>query len=243
MGILLTDLLNNYRMIMGAAAVGGLIGLLASYKEIGKIIRMARTSTSDIGSLSMDEQVEIVGSADCESSIYSPITQKPCVLWQVEVSEMRSTRKNSGWVTVYSDRSTAPFDVSDATGRVQVDPAGRVEILLRDDNEQSSGLFSSFDEQTQSALSELDVRTKDFLNLNKALRVRERYIEKGDQIYLLGKTTFQNGTRTMDGSAPLIVSDHSERKVRGRFIRQVFINAFIGALLGGVFIISVMNNK
>jgi len=229
----LLDLLNNNRMVILGGALGGFLGLLLSYRDLGKIIRMLRTSTGDIASLPADEQVEIVGKAGGEAPLQSPITKTPCVLWQVVVSERRSSGRSSRWVTVYYATSTAPFDVYDDTGRMRIHPGRGVELLLQDDVKKSSGIFSSLDEQTRTALNEMGVDTKGFLNLNKAMRVQERYIEQGDQIYLLGKTSAKVRARVMDGEdSPLIVSDHSELRLLCKFAWQVFINALIGVVVG-----------
>lgn len=236
----LLELLKNNLMVILGAVLGGFIGLLVSHREIRKIIRMARTSTGEIGSLPMDEQVEVVGNADGTSSISSPITKTTCILWQVEVKELRKSGKSSHWVTVYSNKSTTPFDVYDASGRVRVQPGSQTELLLQDDEKQSSSLFSALDEQTQAVLSELGINTKGLLNMNKRMQVYERYIEKGDQIYLLGKTVIQNGTKTMDGDAPLIVSDQSELRLLSRFIGQVVMSALIGTIIGAVIFLSFM---
>jgi hypothetical protein len=236
----LLDLVKNNLMVILGFFVGGLIGLLVSHREIGKIIRMARTSTGEIGSLPMDEQVEVVGSADGGAVIESPITKKPCVLWQIEVKELRKSGKSSHWVTVYSNKSTTPFDVYDVSGRVRVQPGSQTELLLRDDEKQSSSLFSALDEQTQKILGELGINTKGLLNMNKRMQVYERYIEKGDQIYALGRTTIQNGTKTIDGNTPLIVSDQSELRLLTRYIWQVVMSALIGAAIGAVIFLSFM---
>lgn len=229
----LLDLLNNNLTVILGGALGGFLGLLLAYKDLGKIFRIFRTSTGEIVSVPVDEQVEIVGKADGEGSLHSPITKTPCVLWQVEVAERRRSGKSSRWVTVHSATSTAAFDVYDGTGRMRVYPSQGVELLLRADASKSSGIFSSLDEQTQTALSEMGVDTKGFLNLNKTLRVQERYIERGDQIYLLGKTSSKVGARVMDGEdSPLIVSDHSELRLLGKFIWQVFMNALAGVIVG-----------
>jgi hypothetical protein len=240
MGALLDLLKDNLVVILGGV-VGALLGLLLSYGQIGKIIRMFRTSTGEIASLPADEQVEIVGKADGEATLQSPIAKTRCVLWQVVVSERRSSGKRSRWVTVYSNTSTAPFDVYDGTGRIRVYPSRPMELLLQDDVSKASGIFYSLDEQTKTALNELGVDTKGFLNLNKTMRVQERYIEQGDQVYLLGRTSLQSGARVMDGDSPLIVSDHSELRLLGRFSWQVLINALIGVFVGAVLTFSIMN--
>lgn len=241
MGTLLNDLLNNNMMGLLGGALGGFIGLLLSYKGIGKMIRILRTSTGEISSFLSDDQVEIVGKVDGETFIHSPITKTSCVLWQVVVSEKRSSGKNSHWVTVYSDTSKTPFDVYDGTGRVQVYPSRQMELLLRDDVNKSSGIFNSLDEQIQTALNELGVDTKGFLNLNKAMRVQERYVEQGDQIYLLGKLSSKNGRQAMDEDSPLIVSDHSELQLLGRFFWKVLINVLIGVVCGVVLSLYITN--
>lgn len=239
MDALLNFLNDNWMVILGGAA-GGFVGLLVSWRELGKIFRMLRTSTGEIASLPGDEYVEVVGRAESRNPIPSPITQTPCVLWQVLVSERRSSGRSSRWVVVRSPMSTDSFEVSDGTGRVQVHPIRGVELLLRDDVKKSSGLFRSLDEQTQAALTKMGVDTKGLLNMNKAMRVQERFIEPGDQVYVLGKTYTSGGQRMLDGeSAPLMISDRSELSLLGRFAGQVFINILggtvIGALLGFYF--------
>lgn len=231
----LLDLLNeNLWVILGGGA-GGFIGLLVSWRELGKIFRMLRTSTGEIATLPVDEYVEVVGRADSQNLLHSPITQTPCVLWQVLVSERRSSGKSSRWVVVRSPTSTESFDVSDGTGRVQVHPIRGVELLLRDDVKKSSGIFHSLDEQTQVALNKMGLDTKGFLNMNKPMRVQERYIEPGDQVYLLGKTHTSSGLRMLDGdSAPLMISDHSELSLLGRFAWRVFVNILLFIVIGAM---------
>jgi len=232
MDTLLKELLNSNLVFVLAGALGGLAGLLLSYKEMGKIIRMIRTSTAEIGSLPADEQVQIVGQADGDTILSSPITRTNCVLWQVTVSERRSSGKSSHWVKIYNNTSTSPFDVYDATGRMRLYPGRSLELLLKDDVHKSSGVFYSLDEQTQAALKQLGVDTKGFLNMNRPLRVQERYLEKGDEIYVLGKTVSKNGAKLMDSESALIVSDQSELRLVGKFLWQIFVNTLIGVVFG-----------
>lgn len=218
---------NRNMMVILAGAAGGFFGLLLSYKDLGKLFRMIRTSTSEIAHISADEQVEIIGRADSPTTLHSPITKTPCVLWQVQVMERRSSGRSSRWVTVYSNTSSAPFDVHDSTGRMRIQPSPRLELHLRDDVKKSSGLFTSLDEQTQAALSEMGVSSKGLFNMNKNMRVHERFLEQGDEVYVLGRTSLSQGARAMDGeNHPLIVSDQSELRLLGRFMWRVTGNVF-----------------
>ncbi|HRQ22955.1 MAG TPA: GIDE domain-containing protein [Anaerolineales bacterium] len=211
-----------------SGGTGGFVGLLLSYKDFGKLFRMIGTSTGEIAHISADEQVEIVGKADSKITLHSPITKTPCVLWQVAVMEKRSSGRSSRWVTVYSNTSTEPFDVYDATGRMRIQPNPRMELHLRDDVKKSSGLFTSLDEQTQAVLSEMGVSSKGLFNFNKNMRVHERFLEQGDQVYVLGRTSLSQGARVMDGeNHPLIVSDQSELRLLGRFLWRVIGNVLI----------------
>jgi len=224
---LLVFVKDNWMLILAGAA-GGFVGLLLSYKDLGKLFRMIRTSTGEIAHFAADEQVEVVGRADSATTLHSPITKTPCVLWQVAVMERRSSGRSSRWVTVYSSASTEPFDVYDATGRMRIQPNPRMELHLRDDVKKSSGLFTSLDEQTQAALSEMGISSKGLMNFNKNMRVHERFLEQGDEVYVLGRTSLSQGARVMDGeNHPLIVSDQSELRLLGRFLWRVIGNVLI----------------
>jgi hypothetical protein len=142
--------------------------------------------------------------------------------------ERRRSGRSSRWVTVYSNTSTEPFDVYDVTGRIRIQPSQRMELILRDDVKKSSGLFTSLDKQTQTALSEMGISSKGTFNFNKNMRVHERFLEQGDEVYVLGRTSLSQGARAMDGeNHPMIVSDQSELRLLGRFFWRV-----IGNILG-----------
>jgi hypothetical protein len=229
----LLDLLKDNLMVILGGAAGALLGLLVSSRELGKIFRMLRTSTSEIGSLPIGEQVEVVGRAESQTALQSPITKTPCVFWQVVVSERRSTGKSSHWVVVQNRTSTDTFNVSDGTGRMLVHPSRGLELMLKDDVKKSSGIFSSLDEQTKAALTAMGIDTKGFPNLNKKMRVQERYIEQGDEIYLMGRTSANPAFKVLDGeNFPLMISDHSELSLLGRFIWKVFVNILLFVFIG-----------
>jgi hypothetical protein len=124
---------------------------------------------------------------------------------------------------------------------MKVSPGPQMELLLRDDVNKVSGLFRPLDEQTQAALNEMGVNTQGFLKLNKTMRVQERFIEQGDEVYVLGKTSANFGAWAMDNASPLIVSDHSEMQLLVRFSWQVIFSVLIGVFIGVMLSIFFVN--
>ena len=87
MGTILNNIHNGDLTFVYLGLLGILVGMVLSYKAIKEIIGIYRTPTSVISALLTEGQVEVVGKADCEKSITSPISHKPCVLWQVKVQD------------------------------------------------------------------------------------------------------------------------------------------------------------
>ncbi len=231
MGDVLNNLLNNEMTVYVIGILGGLFGFLISYKELGKILRMLGTATSEIAQLQAGEQVQVVGQAySVGSNITSPITQKACVVWQLEILEKRRSGRSTHWVTVYKNYSPEPFEVSDGTGRVRLEPRQNMELVLHNDVRKSSGVFSALDADVQNKLNALGVNTKGFI-FNKSMQVNERYVEQGEQVYILGTALNTNGTLTMDGKSPLIVSDHGKMRLLSRYALKVFGNILLFAVI------------
>ncbi len=229
------DLLNNFMQSSLAVyiigALGGLLGFLISYKELGKMLRMLGTSTSEIAQLQAGEQVQIVGQAQSiGTNITSPITEKACVVWQLEISEKRRSGRSTRWVTVYKNYSSEPFEVSDGTGRVRLEPVLNMELVLQNDVRKSSGVFSALDADVQNKLTALGLNTKGFI-FNKSMQVNERFVEQGEQVYILGTAVNRNGVLTMDNKSPLIVSDHGKFQLMARYAWKVFGNILLFAII------------
>ena len=66
-------------------------------KPIGQIMRMRRVPTLPIAALPNGVEAEVVGRAGGRVDS-SPISETPCVLWQVEVQEYRGSGKSGHWM-------------------------------------------------------------------------------------------------------------------------------------------------
>src|SRR5262245_15137336 len=84
------------------------------WEPIADIRRLRGTPALPIAALSSAGSAKAAGRAG-GSALLSPIADAPCVLWQVEVQEYRSSGKSGRWVTVYKQSSQAPITIDDGT--------------------------------------------------------------------------------------------------------------------------------
>jgi len=233
---MLNFILSVHPVYVFGGLIGALIGCISSYSTIKEIIRIQRIPTDYVSALPSDGLVEVVGRAECEKTLSSPLTQKTCVIWQVIVSEEVSERTNgyrsTTWITRYKDTSEEPFTLNDGTGKIQIHPADAKLVLHYAVNE-FSGFLQSVSPQIQGALENLGINTTGFLGLNKTLQIREYIIEPGKQIYVLGNIGYTDGIRSIvtEESTPLVISDRSEKELLSAFYWRLTGNIFFGALI------------
>lgn len=212
------------------------------YPIIKEIVRIHLTPTDNISALPLEGQVEVVGKTE-HKIIYSLLTHKACVLWQIVVQELcvsnRYTRndltdlipflKAPDWITTHIETSPEPFDVNDGTGKIRTLPADAY-LLLRD-NRESSSLFP-LDPQIKDVLERLGIETTDSLGNDKPLRIYEHIIEPEEQIYILGEIKYGNGVKTITATenAQQIISDHSQQELLGKLYGDAMSRIFLLAL-------------
>lgn len=232
MSALFNDFLNSSWAVYVIGVLGIGFGFLISWKELVKILRMLFTPFSEIAHLQADEKVQIIGQAqNMGSDIQSPITRKPCVVWQLEILERRRSGRSSRWVTVYKNFSSVAFNVSDGTGRIRLEPQhNNMELVLHNDVRKSSNLFSGLESDVEGTLNSLGINTKGLIG-NKSMKVNERYVEQGEELYVIGKVVNKNGVMTMDETFPLIVSDHGKFRL---------ILSYIGKVIGSMIMFGII---
>ena len=213
-----------------------LVWLLVSYNGFRKIIGILQTPTENIGALPTEGLVEISGKAGGQT-IQSPISRSACVFWQLEVKERRrSSKGGSHWATILKQLSDGAFEVSDGTGRVMVLADPKSELILNSDVQSSSGSYE-YGPDIQSTLEGLGIKTTNFLGFNRTLRVYERYLVAGEQVYVHGYVNYDNGVKTIasgKGISP-IISDQSEKSILNRLAWRVGVASLFVALIGFMF--------
>ena len=142
---------------------------------------IADTPTARIRSMAMG-LVEINGAVEPRSTVYAPFTGKPCAYWEVDVA----IQNRRGHRIVHRNQSGSPFFLSDETGTALVYPRGAECRIHYGTEEVCPGLmlppcYAEYMNEHGSAIGRL---TRMGL-----LRFRERILEAGQRVYVLGTAT------------------------------------------------------
>jgi len=219
------------------------VGLIFSYPTLIKIILIYRTPIYRINMLPESGQVLVVGKADVQNT-KSPLKRKNCSLWQVEIQGFKFYPwRRHHWGTIYSQTSQDPFELDDRTGKIQIFPAN-AQLVLHDDFHKAVNFLSPLPPRIKSAIESLGIITTDVTGFEKQLRVSERIVKPGDEIYILGEVQYENGSKVIKkgSKSPFIISDHREDEVLSTLFKQVILN-FVIAIIIVVVGFVVLNNQ
>ncbi len=161
-----------------AALVGGPIMFHRGFKKLWLWRLMSNTPTAKIRSMAMG-LVEITGRVMPRSALQAPFSAHACVYWQVDVS----VRMRRGWSVIHREQSGQPFYVVDDTGVAMVYPRGGDCRVTFGVEEQCHGLnlppcYADYMKTARLGLAALGRVTM--------LRFRERRLEEGMKVYVLG---------------------------------------------------------
>jgi len=138
------------------------------------------TPTARIRSMAMG-LAEVNGKVEARSHLEAPFSGRPCAHWQVEIS-VRG-RRRGGWSVVHRNHSGNPFYLEDDTGVAMIFPQGSDCRVRYGTEEECSGLnlpdvYADYLRENPGAVGPL-VRLS-------WMRFRERTLEDGMQVYVLG---------------------------------------------------------
>ncbi len=140
------------------------------------------TPTSHIRSMAMG-LAEIRGEVVTRSAHEAPFSGRSCAYWEVEIATASS---RNGWTTVHRASSGNPFFVKDATGVALVYPQGAQCKVRNQVEETCSGI--GLPECYAQYLDTHRLAFRHVWRLSR-LRFRERILEDGQQIFVLGTAT------------------------------------------------------
>lgn len=158
-------------------------GLYAFFKGFGWMRRLRlieNTPTARIRSMAMG-LVEVNGVVEGRSTVRAPFSNQPCAYWQVEIA-VKSGRRNS-WSTVHRAASGQPFFLRDETGVALVYPKGSECHVGHTLEETAHGLMMPACYADYMKANGMWMRHVAGLS---TLRFRERRLEGGERVYLLG---------------------------------------------------------
>jgi hypothetical protein len=141
------------------------------------------TPTARIGSMAMG-LVEVHGAVRGRSWHTAPFSGRPCAYWQVDVS-VRG-RNRASWSVVHRNESGSPFFLQDESGVALVYPHGAECRLRHGTEEECFGL--NLPAPYADYLREHPSFVLPLARLSY-MRFRERILEEGQQVYVLGTAT------------------------------------------------------
>jgi len=163
------------------AALGGASLFLAGFRDLRVKRLIENTPTSRIRSVAMG-LAEVNGVIGCRSMVSAPFSGRPCACWNVDISIQG--RRNT-WRIVHRATSGHPFFLHDDTGVALILPYGadcRVHFGVE---EVCAGI--ALPECYSNYVDTLGVRR--YLWRFGVLRFRERVLEEGSRVYVMGTAT------------------------------------------------------
>jgi hypothetical protein len=222
--------------------------------------KIRNTPTSKVRSAAAG-LVELFGKAIQKEKLVSPITKDKCVYWKVIAEYYYQTKNSSGWRKFFNEESTERFYLEDDTGKMLIEPKdAKIEIPydfsfeghLKDRT--FFGLIpqKQLDKQVLDYLGENTLAKEAFQRMsNRRCRLREYYIAKNDNVYVLGNAEPLEGASSHVAHENLIVkkgnlekimyiSDSSETKIAGKMNLTAWASLIIGLLLSFIFLVVML---
>jgi hypothetical protein len=161
--------------------VGGPAALLWGLARLKEKRLIENTPCSKVRSAAMG-LVGLEGQARPRKPQKAPLSGLDCCWWRCEVQELRSSGKESHWVTIREVVSPELFYLEDTTGRVTVDPAGaEFHIALS-----TFGLNTTTRSMLGPILNGWGVNDLNWIGMTNSIRIREFTIPEYAPLYVLG---------------------------------------------------------
>lgn len=177
--------------------------------------------TSNIRSIAMG-LVEIFGKVVPfkNNILKSPFSNKDCVYYKYRVEELRSSGKNTHWVTIDKGEEHSLFNLEDETGSVLIDSKGaKIDIPI--DNKYNSSLGKDPPEAAKRFLASRNIKWEGFIfGINKTMKYSEYFISPGDKLYIMG--TADDNPFVKEASAEKGVEDIMIKK--GKYDKFYYIS-------------------
>ena len=244
-------------VVFGAAlTLGGGWLLLSGLRDLQLVYHILTNDPVDVRELvHRDSPVELRGTAQTDTdrpegsrTIPAPISDTPCLVYEYEAEQLRSSGQSSHWETLDEGHSGVSFFLADDTGSVQVRPTG-AELHFEEHTVRVSGgeeppeqiaQYITDVDEVEFQQNSLDLLVTE-LEYGNDQRFTERRIDPGESVHLYGEvesapSTTRAGTWSLPQSpagaeSPLVVSDGSARATAWRVARQPLVRVAGGVVV------------
>jgi len=215
------------------------------YIPVRRIMRIQQTPITLIPRLPKAGTVKIRGRTFMNEEVKnSPISNKKCVYWDVEIKYYRSSSKTIGsWESVSFDQSSQPISVHDKTGSATIMTGewASLNITRKDNITKALGRWENLDAKIKSILPQGNTK---WLNSLGRLHVIERIIQPKEDLFVYGRVERQGDQviiKPSEGS-PLEITDGNEQKLLSNLYSNIRGKIFVGLLIfiGGMWLILYM---
>lgn len=244
-------------VIVGSVfGVIGLVQLLQASSELRTVYHILRNDPVAIRELpTRSGPVEIEGTAtvaDDHDPVESIFSRTPCLAYEYEVEEYKSSGKHSSWQTVDEGNEFVPFVVEDATGEVRVRPENgefrfeehTVRVGGGEEPPERIQQYIAGTEAVDSQNKSLDLLVAE-LDVGNDQKFTERRLDPGEDVYVYGTVGRGGGSawgsRLVDATVEdgpevpsFVVSDTWEQETARRISRSAFGKGAIGLFFGGI---------
>jgi hypothetical protein len=166
----------------GLGLIAGPILFAHGFRDFRLRRLMQNTPTSRIRSMPMG-LVEVSGLVEPRSAVIAPFSGRDCVFWELDIA---TRTRRSGWTVVHRNASGHPFFLRDDTGVALVYPKDATTRLRPGMQEECPGIQLPDCYARYMADQHLAFRA---LWRAGVMRFRERVIEAGQPVYVLGTAT------------------------------------------------------
>lgn len=149
-------------------------------------------------------------------SFETPLSEKPCVYYELLVEEKVGTGRDAYWRTVVHDEKTCRVEIEDGTGQAHIELGG-AELRFVLDRHVTTGLLSSAPAVVEARLQAKYGESTKGRVFNKKMRLSETYLELGDELQVIGQVAWDGGGPSFQAAGPaFIVTDRDLRYVLRR---------------------------
>lgn len=174
-------MLERMSMYATAAAIAGPFLFFKGFQVWRTQRLIADTPTARIRSMAMG-LVEVKGTVIPRSGVIAPFTGRPCAFWEVDVA----TQARNSYTIIHRNQSGQPFYLRDETGLALVYPKGAEAKINFGREEVCRGFM--LPECYAEYLKEYGTLATTMSRMS-TLRFRERILEEGQEVFVLGTAT------------------------------------------------------